>query len=90
MSRWRDVLPPLLGHHIGARCGDEVAAIIGLPADTDEDALKAVGAAAIETARRDRRSRHLHPLRADHRARRLCAHSAQLPKATPTPRPDGA
>jgi predicted aconitase len=44
-----DVLPALLGHHIGARCGDDVPAIIGLPGDTDEDALKALGAAAASS-----------------------------------------
>jgi predicted aconitase len=44
-----DTLAPLLGHHVGARCGDLVPAIVGLPADTDEDALKALGAAAASS-----------------------------------------
>jgi predicted aconitase len=44
-----DMLAPLLGHHVGRRCGDLVPAIVGLPPDTDEDALKALGAAAASS-----------------------------------------
>jgi predicted aconitase len=44
-----DMLAPLVGHHVGGRCGDLVPAIVGLPADTDEDDLKALGAAAASS-----------------------------------------
>ncbi len=40
------VLAPVLGYHVGADCGREVPVIVGLPAATDEDFLKALGAAA--------------------------------------------
>jgi predicted aconitase len=41
-----DALYPVLGHVLGREAGSEVAAIVGLPADTSEDRMKAVGAAA--------------------------------------------
>jgi predicted aconitase len=44
-----ELLPPLLGHVVGRRSADAVPAIVGLPPDTGEDALKALGAAAAST-----------------------------------------
>jgi predicted aconitase len=44
-----DALFPALGHVLGKRAGAEVAAIVGLPPDTDEDGLKALGAAAASS-----------------------------------------
>ena len=44
-----DVLPPLLGLVVGSEAGEEIPVIVGLPPDTDEDRLKAVGAAAAST-----------------------------------------
>ncbi|CAN5523172.1 aconitase X catalytic domain-containing protein [soil metagenome] len=44
-----DVLYPLLGHVVGARSGDSIPVIEGLPGDTSEDALKALGAAAASS-----------------------------------------
>jgi predicted aconitase len=44
-----DVLYPVLGHLVGAATGTAVPAIVGLPADTDEDRLKALGAAAASS-----------------------------------------
>ena len=44
-----DLLAPVLGHLLGRRAGNEVAAIEGLPADTTEDRLKAIGAAAASS-----------------------------------------
>jgi predicted aconitase len=38
-----------VGHFVGRRCGDLVPAIVGLPADADEDNLKALGAAAASS-----------------------------------------
>ncbi len=38
-----------VGHAIGRRCGGLVPAILGLPAKTDEDNLKALGAAAASS-----------------------------------------
>jgi len=38
-----------VGHTIGRRCGSLVPAIVGLPADADEDNLKALGAAAASS-----------------------------------------
>jgi len=38
-----------VGHAIGRRCGARVPAILGLPRDADEDALKALGAAAASS-----------------------------------------
>jgi hypothetical protein len=38
-----------VGHAIGRRCGGLVPAIVGLPAETDEDNLKALGAAAASS-----------------------------------------
>lgn len=40
---------PVLGAWLGRAVGSEIAAIDGLPADTSEDALKALGAAAAST-----------------------------------------
>lgn len=37
---------PLLGHHIGSVVGAEIPVLVGIPNDVDEDALKALGAAA--------------------------------------------
>jgi len=44
-----DALYPVLGHFLGREAGTEVAAIAGLPADTSEDRLKALGAAAASS-----------------------------------------
>jgi predicted aconitase len=44
-----DVLAPVLGHLVGRECGGLVPIIVGLPADTDEDRLKALGAAAASS-----------------------------------------
>jgi len=41
-----DALYPVLGHMLGREAGSEVPAIVGLPADTSEDRMKALGAAA--------------------------------------------
>jgi predicted aconitase len=38
-----------VGHTIGRRCGDRIPAITGLPATTDEDDLKALGAVAASS-----------------------------------------
>lgn len=45
----RDVFYPVLGSWLGRAVGREVAAIVGLPADTSRDRLKALGAAAAST-----------------------------------------
>jgi predicted aconitase len=44
-----DVLYPVLGHLLGREAGTEVAAIVGLPADTSEDRMKALGAATASS-----------------------------------------
>jgi predicted aconitase len=44
-----EVLYSVLGHLLGRRAGGEVAAIGGLPANTSEDRLKALGAAAASS-----------------------------------------
>jgi predicted aconitase len=44
-----EVMYPVLGHLLGRLAGTEVAAIEGLPADTSEDRLKALGAAAASS-----------------------------------------
>jgi predicted aconitase len=44
-----DVLAPVLGHLIGKETGIDVPAIVGLPATTGEDRLKALGAAAASS-----------------------------------------
>jgi predicted aconitase len=44
-----DVLFPVLGHALGRIAGAGVAAIVGLPASTSEDRLKALGAAAASS-----------------------------------------
>lgn len=44
-----DVLYPVLGTLVGAETGTEVPVLAGLPADTGEDRLKALGAAAASS-----------------------------------------
>jgi len=44
-----DALYPVLGHVLGREAGSAVAALVGLPPDTGEDHLKAVGAAAASS-----------------------------------------
>jgi predicted aconitase len=44
-----DALYPVLGHVLGREAGSEVAAIVGLPGDTSEDRMKALGAAAASS-----------------------------------------
>jgi predicted aconitase len=44
-----EVLYPVLGHLLGRHAGSEVAAIDGLPANTSENRLKALGAAAASS-----------------------------------------
>jgi predicted aconitase len=44
-----DLLYPVLGHLLGRRAVSEVVAVDGLPRDTSEDRLKAVGAAAASS-----------------------------------------
>ena len=44
-----DAFYPLLGHLLGQMAGSEVTAIVGLPPDTGEDRLKAIGAGAAST-----------------------------------------
>jgi predicted aconitase len=44
-----DALYPVLGYALGREAGSEVAAIVGLPADTSEDRMKALGAAAASS-----------------------------------------
>ena len=44
-----DALYPVLGHVLGREAGGEVPAIVGLPADTSEDRMKALGAAAASS-----------------------------------------
>lgn len=44
-----DVFYPVLGSWLGAQVDDQVAAIDGLPGDTSEDRLKALGASAAST-----------------------------------------
>ncbi|MDH3403682.1 MAG: aconitase X catalytic domain-containing protein [Acidobacteriota bacterium] len=43
------VLAPVLGYHVGADCRTRVPVIVGLPPATDEDFLKALGAAAASS-----------------------------------------
>lgn len=38
-----------VGHVVGQRCGDRITAIVGLPANTGEDDLKALGAVAASS-----------------------------------------
>ena len=45
----RDLLFPVLGHIVGSRTGVRVPVIDGLPPDTNEDELKALGAAAASS-----------------------------------------
>jgi predicted aconitase len=44
-----DALYPVLGHLLGIEAGSAVAAIVGLPPETSEDRLKAIGAAAASS-----------------------------------------
>jgi predicted aconitase len=44
-----DALYPVLGHLLGTEAGTTVAAIHGLPAETSEDRLKAIGAGAASS-----------------------------------------
>jgi predicted aconitase len=44
-----DALFPVLGHVVGREVGSAVPAIVGLPTGTDEDRLKALGAAAASS-----------------------------------------
>jgi hypothetical protein len=44
-----DLLYPVLGHLLGVRAGNRVVAVEGLPPDTSEDRLKALGAAAASS-----------------------------------------
>ena len=44
-----ELLPALVGHVVGSRCGTAVPAIVGLPAGLGEDELKALGAAAASS-----------------------------------------
>ncbi len=44
-----DIAYPVLGHLVGRRTGTLVPAIVGLPGDASEDALKALGAAAASS-----------------------------------------
>jgi predicted aconitase len=48
---WEDAGPACvaIGHVIGRRCGDRIPAIVGLPHDTTEDDLKALGAVAASS-----------------------------------------
>ncbi|HYC14634.1 MAG TPA: aconitase X, partial [Stellaceae bacterium] len=47
--RGLDAFYPVLGAFVGAEAGSSVAAILGVPAGTHEDRLKALGAAAAST-----------------------------------------
>lgn len=44
-----ELLPAVLGHFIGHETGNAVPVVLGLPATTDEDALKMLGAAAASS-----------------------------------------
>ena len=44
-----DVLFPVLGYYLGARTGTRIPVIVGLAAETTEDQLKALGAAAASS-----------------------------------------
>ena len=44
-----EILYPVVGHLVGRRTGTRVPAIVGLPTDASEDALKALGAAAASS-----------------------------------------
>lgn len=47
--RHLDAFYPVLGAALGAEAGSAVAAVLGVPENTDEDRLKALGAAAAST-----------------------------------------
>jgi predicted aconitase len=44
-----DAVFPIIGYVIGRACGSDIPAIVGLPASTTEDNLKALGAAAASS-----------------------------------------
>lgn len=44
-----DAFFPVLGHYLGKRAGDKIPVIAGLPPDTSQDALKALGAGAASS-----------------------------------------
>jgi predicted aconitase len=44
-----DVAYPLIGHHIGKLVGTRVPALTGIPAETSEDRLKAIGSAGASS-----------------------------------------
>lgn len=44
-----DAFYPVLGHYLGKRTGDKIPVIQGLPRDTPQDALKALGAGAASS-----------------------------------------
>ncbi len=44
-----DVLAPILGLVVGSETGQQIPVILGLPPDTSEDALKAIGAATASS-----------------------------------------
>lgn len=44
-----DAFYPVLGHYLGKRTGDKIPVILGLPQDTSEDGLKALGAGAASS-----------------------------------------
>jgi hypothetical protein len=44
-----EITPTCVGHIVGLLAGTDVPVIVGLPADTDEDRLKALGAAAASS-----------------------------------------
>ena len=44
-----EVMPTCVGHIVGLRAGTDVPVIVGLPAETGEDRLKALGAAAASS-----------------------------------------
>lgn len=46
LGEFTDLTYPLLGHHIGSVVGAEIPVLLGIPADVNEDDLKALGAAA--------------------------------------------
>lgn len=44
-----DAFYPVLGHYLGKRTGEKIPVILGLPPNTSEDALKALGAGAASS-----------------------------------------
>lgn len=47
--RRADVFYPVLGYYVGLHCGSRIPVLDGLPAETTEDQLKALGAAAASS-----------------------------------------